>query len=200
VANDETWAWKAGPSGPLWWRHRVDETTAWLERLGSHDYLRRKSALAGVTGGHPFHDDVDLLELVLRLPPEYAFDANLSRPLLRTSMAGLMPDEVRLRPDKSTFNAFLEESFDQWDLEATSVLLGPDAQLGRYVHLDQVRDRFLVPLEARSPGWLGVLWRLVNLELWLRNEADPSFVADAAARLSLTETPSSVERSNAPAD
>jgi asparagine synthase (glutamine-hydrolysing) len=176
VAGDETWSWKRGPQGPRWWRQRVDQMTGWLERLGTHDYLRRKSAVAGVTGGHPFQDDVDLLEFVLRVPPEHAFDANLTRPLFRESMKGLVPDEIRLRRDKSTFNEFLEVSLEQSDRPALELLLGsPTTELRTYVNISAIQDWLREPPTLRPPGWAGLLWRLAAAEGWLRAQTDSSF-------------------------
>jgi len=200
VAGDETWSWKRGPEGPRWWRHRVDQMTGWLERLGTHDYLRRKSALAGVTGGHPFQDDVDLLEFVLRVPPEHAFDANLTRPLFRESMKGLVPDEIRLRRDKSTFNEFLEASLEQSDRAALERLLeGPDSELRAYVKPDVQRAQLFGPAETRSPGWAGIVWRFAAAETWLRAQADPGFPQQVLEGRGLAEPKYGIKREPAPA-
>jgi hypothetical protein len=174
LAVDESWEWKR-VSGPRWWAHRVDQLTAWRERLGAHDYLRRKAALSGVPDGHPFLDDLDLVEFVLRLPPALAYDASLTRPLLRESMNGLLPDEVRLRPDKSTFNEFIEAVLDGPDRAPLERLL-EDAELRAYVDVGMVRDVFFsAPRDRRPLGWAGIVWRLATAECWLRTQADGAF-------------------------
>jgi hypothetical protein len=57
---------------------------------------------------HPFLD-LDLIELVLGLPPEHGFDAGFSRPLLRRAMREIVPDEVRLRREKTYFDPLLDD-------------------------------------------------------------------------------------------
>jgi asparagine synthase (glutamine-hydrolysing) len=54
----------------------------------------------------PFFDD-DLGEWVAMTPPELLFHGGLKRGLFRHAMRGLVPDSVRLRPDKSRFEPAL---------------------------------------------------------------------------------------------
>jgi len=177
VETDSAWQWK-GLDGPRWWAQLADGLTMQRERVGAHDFLRRKNTLAGLEGGHPFLDDLDLIELVLRLPPELSFDSELDRPLLRAAMAGLVPDEVRLRREKSYFNALFETCLDEIDGDIVrSLLTAPDAEVRRYVRQDVVRTMLLEPPPERRPrGWGWAVWRLVGVECWLRAEGDSAFL------------------------
>jgi asparagine synthase (glutamine-hydrolysing) len=170
------WAWK-GLAGPRWWAHLAYTLTIERERMGVFDFLRRTCALTGVEGAHPFLDDVELLELVLRLPPEAAFDPELDRPLLREAMTGLVPDRVRLRREKSYFNELFVDCVSRTDRPPIERLLGtPDAEVNAYVRPEVVRERLLdAPPSRRGPAWAWALWRLGTAESWLRFQSDPDF-------------------------
>jgi asparagine synthase (glutamine-hydrolysing) len=170
----DPWAWKR-VDAPLWWAERADELTAQRERLGAHDLLRRRNASFGLEGAHPLLDDSDLVELVLALPPVLSFDPSLDRPLLRASMEGALPESVRLRPRKSTFDALFVQTLDTTDRpHVTRLLTAPDAEVRSYVRADVVGERLLAaPRERRGGAWAWALWRLATAECWLRAQADP---------------------------
>ena len=69
----------------------------------------RHAAAHGVEVRHPFLDR-RVVEFVLSIPPEKLFRAGLSKPLLRRSMAGVLPEAVRTRRDKTKLGAFLDLS------------------------------------------------------------------------------------------
>ena len=167
----DPWRWQRA-GGPLWRAHLSDAVTEQRERAGAHDYLRRRNAMAGVMGGHPFLQDVDLIELILRLPPELAFDARHDRPLLRSAMQGLVPDRIRLRPDKSFLTPLFVEAVDGHDRQRIVELLGArDARSRAFTDPEKVRGLLLeAPVEQRGGRWAWALWRLVLLECWLRRE------------------------------
>lgn len=169
------WAWKS-TTGPRWWRSRAEQLTTGRERFGSHDLLRRQASLAGVDLRHPFMDDLDLIELMLRLPPELAFSALLDRPLLRASMAGIVPDSVRLRPDKTDFSGFFRVCLRGFDWDVITSLLGArDAALRAYVRGNAIERLLETPPETfgGAQGWQ--TWRFLGAECWLRTQEDGSF-------------------------
>jgi asparagine synthase (glutamine-hydrolysing) len=176
VVRSDRWGWKRLP-GPRWWAHLAHTLTVERERMGVYDFLRRKFGLAGIEGAHPFLDDVELVELVLGLPPELAFDPDVDRPLLRRAMTGLVPDRIRTRRDKSYFNELFVDGISSTDRPALERLLGaPDAEVNAYVRPDVVRERLLdAPPSRRGPAWAWALWRLATAECWLRFQSDPDF-------------------------
>jgi asparagine synthase (glutamine-hydrolysing) len=130
--------------------------------------------VAGVRDAHPFLD-VDLIETVLGLPPELAFDARFDRALLRDATRGVLPDQVRLRRDKVFFNSLLQDALTGSDREAIHrTLTGAALELG-----DLVDRQCLERLWERGPGdcprgpsaWATEIWRAFSLEAWLRREA-----------------------------
>ena len=163
--------------GPRWWAHPAHALTRGVEEAGIFEHQRHRAALAGVTARHPLLDP-DLVTLALSQPPLMSFDRDLSRPMLREAMSGLLPEEIRRRPGKAWF--------DQLILDC---LTGPDAPTIRALLTSKTAGirEFTEPagvlgaldglhaydglLRFRS---MRVVWRLVTLECWLRLQEDPS--------------------------
>jgi asparagine synthase (glutamine-hydrolysing) len=171
ASTDESWRWREA-RGPRWWNYQVTETTSGLGPTLTLDHVRRRNDLAGVASRHPLLD-VDLLELMLRLPPELAYDWRFTRPLFREATAGLVPDAIRLRPDKSSFDAVFHEALLGHDFPLVRRLLtAPDAEIGAYVDQAELRRGLLDLDPASYPGgvvwWALPVWRLTTAELFLR--------------------------------
>jgi asparagine synthase (glutamine-hydrolysing) len=173
-------AWLA-LEGPRWWAWLADTLTAGRERMGVHDHLRRKLASEQLAGAHPLLDDLRLIELVLRLPPELAYDRELDRPVLRRAMRGLVPEPIRLRPTKSVFNTLVVDSLSGPDRPLLRRLLEPRrAEIRAYVTDNRLRDVVDGPIARDHPHlWAQNAWRLASTELWLQSLASEQ---EAAAR------------------
>lgn len=188
VETDTSWRWRE-QSGPRWWGYLVSETTSGVGPALTLDHIRRRSAMAGITARHPLLD-VDVLEYMFRVPPETAYDARISRPLFRASLAGLLRDDVRMRPDKSSFDAVFHESLLGHDASTIRrLLLGDDAEIRRYVDQERLRAELLDLPPHRHPGglvwWAVSVWRATTAECFLRSLADHAglekLIADARA-------------------
>ena len=188
------WQWKAARA-PRWWAHLAHVLTVGRQRIGVHDWLRHAFAQAGLKGAHPWLQDADLVETVLALPPEHAWDVRYDRPLLREVLRGVLPDAIRLRAEKSYFNDVLGSAVHVADAAAIESLLAGRTEVSRYVRPELgARLRALPPSRwGRRETWL--LWRLVTLECWLRMHADPNFLGNARTLLSLTEADVEVQPS-----
>jgi asparagine synthase (glutamine-hydrolysing) len=155
-----------------------------------YDHVRRRAALAGIVPRHPLVD-VDVIELMLRMPPETAFHPRHTRPMVREAMKGLIPDSVRLRPTKSSFDALFHESIAGVDLPAVRELVDrPDAEVGAFVDLAVLRrELFGAPPPSSDPralqDWALRVWRTVTAEVWLQDQAAPGFAADLRANAQL---------------
>jgi asparagine synthase (glutamine-hydrolysing) len=164
--------WRAGQ--PRWRAHLGYVLSDEISLMSVHDHLRRTSAAAGIVGAHPFLD-VDLIELVLGLPPELAFEASADRPLLREAMTGMVPDPVRLRHGKVYFDRLLLDALTGPDRPVVERLLGDDAlELGRFVDTDQLRALWHAGPSRHPRGrsaWSAEIWRAFSAEAWLRREA-----------------------------
>jgi asparagine synthase (glutamine-hydrolysing) len=180
VESDNSWTWRAGPE-PRWWKWLVYLTTDGVGPSLTRDHVRRRNTMAGIAPRHPLLD-VDLIEYVLRLPPELAFDWRWSRPMLRQATEGILPDVARLRPDKSSFDAVFHEALSGPDLATVRrLLLGADAEIGAFVNKELLASELLdVPPEryAAGPVWWAIpVWRLTTAECFLRKQSDPDALA-----------------------
>jgi asparagine synthase (glutamine-hydrolysing) len=122
---------------------------------------------------HPLVD-VDLVELVLRIPPELSFDP-LNRPLLREAVSGVLPEPVRRRARKSTFDAPFRAGLIEFDLPVAQRLLSQrHPALREYIDVAGAYTALLERSENRNEwGWR--VWRLLMAECWLRSLEDPDF-------------------------
>jgi asparagine synthase (glutamine-hydrolysing) len=174
----DPWQWKR-LDGPRSWANLAFDFTQGRVQLRAHDFLRRKSEAAGVQGRHPYLDDVDLIAELLSIPSDVSYDARFDRPLLRRAVAGVVPDAVRLRPEKSYFNALFEEVLTSTDRGPLLELLGENARIGRYVRVGALRGWLLDPA-GRPATWRWIVWRAAMAECWLRTLEDSSFPGRAA--------------------
>lgn len=176
--GDDPGGWKR-LDGPRWWAWLVEATSRGMGPALGYEHVRRRNVLAGIEPRHPLVD-VDVLELVYRLPPELSFDRRFSRPLLREAVEGIVPDEIRLRAGKSSFDAVFHDSLAGDDLAVARLLLGsPDSRIGAYVDAERFRQTLLEP-DPPPPGlrrqtWALSVWRALTAECWLREQEDEGF-------------------------
>jgi asparagine synthase (glutamine-hydrolysing) len=173
----------------LWERERGPRWSTWLlstlYRGGGtsvvYDHVRRRAAMAGLEARHPLYD-VDVIELVLRLPPELALDRALSRPLFRRSMAGLLPEHVRRRTDKSSFDVVFHQILAGNDLAVVRRVLSGSPEVGAYVDPATLRRELLEGAPSGSPlglqMWALWAWRTATAECWLRQQENSDFARD----------------------
>ena len=182
--SDDPFAWKR-LDGPRWWAEVAHGLTRGVEETGVFEHQRQRAASAGLEARHPLFD-LELVELCLHLAPQATFDRYRSRPLLRSAMAGLLPDAVRLRPEKALFDSLLLDCLAGDDGAAHALLTDPRAELGAYVDL-QAMTGALFDTNAegrRSFRWMWQVWRLLTVECWLRSQASggsPAIAARASA-------------------
>jgi hypothetical protein len=167
-------AWKRR-AGPRWLAQMLDATVDGSGPALTYDHIRHRSAMAGLRARHPIAG-VEVVETVLGLPPELAFDPAHGRPLLRAAICGLVPDAVRLRPGKSGFDAPFHAALAGPDLPVLRRLLGArDARTGAHVDRRRVAAELLdgPPSDPQARQWWALhLWRLGTAELWLRMQED----------------------------
>jgi asparagine synthetase B (glutamine-hydrolysing) len=171
----DPWEWKQ-MRGPLWTRQLVDSTTDTRDRLEANSYLRRRAAMHGLDSRHPFLHDVDLVETVASIPPEFVFDGYRDRPLLRDAMAGTVPEPLRTRQGKSYFNSVISDSVITYDLPVLRDLFtGAAPKAAAWIDVDRLRRELDRPAPDRHPRgrvvWSTEMYRVGALECWLRSLA-----------------------------
>lgn len=116
---------------------------------------------------HPFRD-TRLMEFCLALPPEQKLGDGWPRRVLRASMAGILPEEVRWRPNKTDFTPNLV----QWALALDRklldrLILGGAEAAADYVDLNALKrlyGKFLIrPMDVN----LLDVWSVASLGQWL---------------------------------
>jgi asparagine synthase (glutamine-hydrolysing) len=171
--TDDPVAWKR-LDGPLWWAEPAYGIAYGIDEAGVFEHQRRRAALVGIEARHPLLD-VDLVTLCLRQQPTATLNAAYSRPVLRGSMAGLVPDSVRLRPAKARFESLVADCLTGPDMPALrELLLDPEAEIRSLVDQGEMRRELFEGQGAVAYGsfaWMWLAWRLVTAELWLRAEA-----------------------------
>jgi asparagine synthase (glutamine-hydrolysing) len=198
LASKDPLAWKR-MNGPRWWAEVAHTLTRGIEEVGVFEHQRRRAASAGLEARHPLFD-LDLVELCLRLPPQVTFDRYRNRPVLRAAMDGLLPESVRMRPQKALFDSVLVDSLSGPDRAALHRLLSdPTAEIRAYVD-QQAVERVLFGSDSQFREqpfrWMWQLWRLTTTECWLRAEANRAedlralTLEASPARVALRPTPS----------
>lgn len=169
--SDDPDAWKR-LDGPRWWAFAADGVSSGIESTGVFEHQRRRAAMAGLEARHPMLD-LDLVELALRQPPEQTLDPRFSRPVLREAMVGLLPDSVRLRPQKALFESLIAAAMRGPDGAAIrEILTAPDAEIGAYVDRPRMQAALFGTGAVRKEDefrWMWQVWRLLTAEVWLRS-------------------------------
>ena len=177
-------AWKRRP-GPRWWSFAVETLTSGGETIGAPEHLLRLARASGLVRRHPLLD-LDLTLFMLRFPPELTFHPALTRPHLRGAFGGLVPDEVRLRPRKSYFDALRTESMLGVDLPVLrELLLAPSALIREHVRPEVLRELLEHPPHSvEAPRWSAEVLRLATGECWLQEQLQAGFAESMLLRLS----------------
>jgi asparagine synthase (glutamine-hydrolysing) len=186
-----------GPSwrsdeGPRWWALLTHALTEGVHGFGLLDHMRRRSEQAGLESRHPLFD-LELLELMLRVPPARCSAGRLTRPLLRRAMAGISPDEVRLRPGKSVFDGLIVSAVAGPEITAIREILDDGkGELGAYVRPDRLRE-MLRPRAPLSGAAARDLLRMTAVEAWLSSQGNPELPRQLLARPALTHSDNRLE-------
>jgi asparagine synthase (glutamine-hydrolysing) len=133
----------------------------------------RQSAWHGLDHVDPFFDH-RLAELMFRVPGSMKIRDGVTKRLLRSAMAGILPEETRTRIKKTGWNApahvwFSEGRTAQWlgDLIASRAFrergVYSIAEVGRLF----TEHRSIVNSGAAAENHMMFFWQLVNLEAWL---------------------------------
>jgi hypothetical protein len=175
------WDWKLAAE-PRWWADRVSVLMTDAFPAALYDHARRRATMAGLDRRHPLAD-LDLISFVHRLPPELAFHPTFNRPLLRESMAGLVPDEIRLQAQKMNLNRFFDDSLAADLPVVRRLLLDANAEVRAYVRPEALQELFadgaIATAEGEMPGYRA--WRFLEVECWLRSQERSSFADELLA-------------------
>jgi len=132
----------------------------------------RVAAALGIEVRHPFLDR-RIAELILATSPEQIFELGCYKPLLRRAMAGILPDELRLRRDKTKLGSYFDVSLREKAGGIIKELLTAPliASLG-LVDGPKLRGSFAAYQQDSQNPEKRRTWNAVTLEIWLRRHRD----------------------------
>lgn len=139
-------------------------TACWDQIVHWYD---RNAAGFGVEVRHPFLDR-RLVEYLFSIPAGQLHRPGLAKPLLRRATAGLLPDSVRLRPDKTKLGAFLDLGLREQRHRIEPLLAAPVAVELGYLDGERLRHAFGRYQQGEVGEPLRALWYALTLEVWLR--------------------------------
>lgn len=117
--------------------------------------------------------DRRLVELVLRMPAHQLQRGGISRFVLRRAMRGLLPDEVRRRPDKTSLERLFERGLEREAVVLREILEHPEASWRRFVRPHVVESVVASPGASHAPEHRTLAWMAVGFELWKRGPESP---------------------------
>jgi len=132
------------------------------------DWIEAMGAAAGIEVRLPFFD-VRMVELCVSLPSGVKVRNGWTRFVMREAMAGILPDDIRWRRDKS----FIEPGFyhalrARSGAQTRAALSQATGRIARYVEprlCAELHERFLAG--TASPDERSRSWRMSTLALWL---------------------------------
>jgi hypothetical protein len=186
----EPWHWLQDEDVPRWWAYHENLLTDHVEGSALGEHIWQRGAPFGIRSGAPLFD-VELVEFVLRIPPEVKWQRRIDRSLAREAVAGVLPDPVRLNRVKANIGPFYLDLVSGPDSAvARRLLLDPSARVREFADGDWIdRNVPRTPTRADSDWlmWTTVVWRLTTAECWLRWLEDPAFAEEELARDDLPE-------------
>lgn len=128
-------------------------------------YEDRNSMRFSMEARTPFADDIDLIKYLFNVPSIYKIHQGWSKDLLRKSMAGIIPDAIRIRRDKigfvtpeSNWINHLKKHYHEYltkDLESI-------------VNVKKLKNSLDSNIKTQSPSCVADLWKIINLSVWMK--------------------------------
>lgn len=134
-------------------------------------YEDHNSMAHGIESRTPFLD-YRLVELALQTPHRLKIRHGVTKILLREAMRGILPEKVRTRVDKVGFSTPEAEWFRGPMVQVIADVFRSSSFRARpYFDCNQVEQVFRAHVE-RKRNASNLIWRWLNLELWLRQYID----------------------------
>jgi len=126
-------------------------------------YEDRNSMRFSIEARTPFADDIDLIEYVFQIPSNYKIYNGWSKFLLRETMSGILPEEIRLRKDKIGFAT--PEYF--WLVKIKDELKEYFTDdLKDCINVDMLLKDWDDVFERQNKYEVIHIWKFINLAIW----------------------------------
>ncbi len=163
-------------------RTAVDRHAAFLYHPPTHDGLERMTHVSGGLGVElrtPFWDR-HLVDLCFSVPRDALYRDGVGRRLLRDAMAGRLPEAIRTRRSKASFDPLLNVTLRRYAWDHVQEMVAAPGGMEDWVDLPTVRaayDRFASVSESDLPSLRSsdsrLLLRVLTLWLWLQRSQPP---------------------------
>jgi asparagine synthase (glutamine-hydrolysing) len=145
--------------------------------LGRYQSLFHNSTAQGAAATRRFYNqygveleapyqDRSLVEFVMALPADQLYRPGRDRWVQRNAMAGLLPEMVRERTQKTSFDALFRKGIQQERSTILELFRQPQVVARQIVNASWLSSQ-LASLSPESPG-MNQLWLVLCLEMWLK--------------------------------
>jgi len=129
-------------------------------------YEDKNTMRFSIEGRVPFLD-FNLLKYLFSLSDDAIIKNGWNKNILRKAVEDLLPDEIRLRRNKIGFTTPEYEWFMRMKNRIYSIFMSKSFLQRKYFNQKEVLSSFQKFIEGKTDDTL-VFWRLLNLEMWLR--------------------------------
>jgi asparagine synthase (glutamine-hydrolysing) len=128
----------------------------------------RNSMAFSIESRLPFLD-YRLVNFLFRIPEKFKVRKGMTKYILRESMKGILPEEVRMRAGKLGFPTPMDDWMrDPEVIQFVRKVFSSDSFRGRGYHHPSRVERILQDHIDRKVNAGQTIWKIMNLELWLR--------------------------------
>lgn len=126
-------------------------------------YEDRNSMNFSIESRTPFADDINLIEYVFNIPSSYKIHNGWSKYLLRESMKGIIPEEIRKRIDKKGFS--VPEKRWQQKLKFDLMNYVTD-DLGEFINIKYLKNNLDKHFIKNSYAETQIIWNILSFAVW----------------------------------
>ena len=128
-------------------------------------YADRNSMRFSVVSRTPFADDIDLIEYTFMIPGVYKIHNGWSKYLLRESMAGIIPNEIKTRTDKI---GFATPEYEWLQSIKPFVFSDVNPEINEILKVSQMENDWEEIFASQNKAGVTNIWRYINFILWYK--------------------------------
>lgn len=143
--------------------YKLEHLLKWEDRNSMHFSLEARV---------PFLD-YRLVEKTLASNSSDIIQNGMTKHLLREAMKGTVPEEIRMRVDKTGYTTPQDKWFrsKEWELKITEIINSESFELRKIFNVMKVKELFGKHLKGEKN--IGdEIWKWIHLELWFRKYID----------------------------
>lgn len=133
-------------------------------------YEDRNSMRFSIEGRVPFLD-FNLLKLIFSLPPDFIIRKGWNKYVLREAGKGIVPEMIRLRRNKIGFTTPEQQWFEKLSPKFMEIFESKKFLNRKYFDANKVISSFNDFISGKNEDTMAY-WRIINVELWLREFFD----------------------------